>query len=201
MWGNRRDENTSPYICKQINNYIHNKLGPYFLTTQQHSSLCSQKNCHGNGRCVKTDWIDVMDFEHNNNTCPDNTRQSKEYLENMLENENQVIGVSSTGETKVININQFKNKLKGLKKTLAKMEAKTRKQEKEIYAEENKYNKTNIKQEDRTKVEEVKKITHVKINNTKSTKGEFVKIVKTEKIPFLDAEFYENEKRSRHRSK
>lgn len=52
MWGNRRDENTSPDVCRDLNNYIRTKLGPYFESLRHQLETCSEKKCNGRGRCV-----------------------------------------------------------------------------------------------------------------------------------------------------
>ena len=52
MWGNRRDENTSPAVCKELNDYIKTKLGPYFESLRRQLETCSEKKCNGRGRCV-----------------------------------------------------------------------------------------------------------------------------------------------------
>lgn len=57
MWGNRRDENTSPEVCIQLNDYIKTKLGPYFESVRRQIEICSQKKCKGRGRCVDSRLI------------------------------------------------------------------------------------------------------------------------------------------------
>ena len=57
MWGNRRDENTSPEVCTQLNDYIKTKLGPYFESVRHRTEVCSQKKCKGRGRCVDSRLI------------------------------------------------------------------------------------------------------------------------------------------------
>ena len=52
MWGNRRDENTSPKVCQELNHYIKTKLGPYFESVRRSQEACSEKKCNGHGRCV-----------------------------------------------------------------------------------------------------------------------------------------------------
>lgn len=52
MWGNRRDENTSPAVCQELNNYIKTKLGPYFESLRHQLEACSEKKCNGRGRCI-----------------------------------------------------------------------------------------------------------------------------------------------------
>ena len=52
MWGNRRDENTSPKVCHELNNYIKTKLGPYFESVRHNLEACSVSKCKGHGRCV-----------------------------------------------------------------------------------------------------------------------------------------------------
>ena len=57
MWGNRRDENTSPEVCIQLNDYIKTKLGPYFESVRHRIETCSQRKCNGRGRCVDSRLI------------------------------------------------------------------------------------------------------------------------------------------------
>lgn len=52
MWGNRRDENTSPKVCRDLNNYIKTKIGPYYESVRRRLEACSEKKCNGHGRCV-----------------------------------------------------------------------------------------------------------------------------------------------------
>lgn len=52
MWGNRRDENTSPKVCRELNDYIKTKLGPYFESVRDRLETCSERKCNGHGRCV-----------------------------------------------------------------------------------------------------------------------------------------------------
>ncbi|XP_078372681.1 hyaluronidase-1-like isoform X1 [Oculina patagonica] len=57
MWGNRRDENTSPDVCRELNEYIRTKLGPYFESLRRQLETCSEKKCNGRGRCVDSQLI------------------------------------------------------------------------------------------------------------------------------------------------
>ena len=57
MWGNRRDENTSPKVCQDINTYIETKLGPYFESVRHSQEECSENKCNGHGRCVDKNLI------------------------------------------------------------------------------------------------------------------------------------------------
>lgn len=57
MWGNRRDENTSPKVCHELNDYIKTKLGPYFESLRHNLEACSMRKCKGHGRCVHTKLI------------------------------------------------------------------------------------------------------------------------------------------------
>ena len=57
MWGNRRDENTSPDVCRELNNYIRTKIGPYFESLRHQVETCSEKKCNGRGRCVDSKLI------------------------------------------------------------------------------------------------------------------------------------------------
>lgn len=57
MWGNRRDENTSPKVCHELNDYIKTKLGPYFESLRHNLEACSMRKCKGHGRCVDTKLI------------------------------------------------------------------------------------------------------------------------------------------------
>ena len=41
IWGNRFDENTSPEVCRKIDDYIASTLGPY-LQTKQNEIILSQ---------------------------------------------------------------------------------------------------------------------------------------------------------------
>ena len=52
MWGNRRDENTSPTVCHELNDYIKTKLGPFFESVRHSLEACSERKCKGHGRCV-----------------------------------------------------------------------------------------------------------------------------------------------------
>lgn len=57
MWGNRRDENTSPKVCRELNDYIKTKLGPYFESVRDRLETCSERKCNGHGRCVDRELI------------------------------------------------------------------------------------------------------------------------------------------------
>lgn len=57
MWGNRRDENTSPEVCRVLNDYIKTKLGPYFESLRHQLETCSERKCNGRGRCVDRQLI------------------------------------------------------------------------------------------------------------------------------------------------
>lgn len=57
MWGNRRDENTSPIVCQELSDYVTTKLGPYLEMLRQRLEACSEKKCNGRGRCVKRKLI------------------------------------------------------------------------------------------------------------------------------------------------
>lgn len=73
MWGNRRDENTSPEICRQINDYIQTKLGPYFKNTELVSEKCSEERCSGNGRCIKENMareFNIYQDDVQRKSCP-----------------------------------------------------------------------------------------------------------------------------------
>ena len=52
MWGNRRDENTSPQVCRNLNDYMGRKLGPYLKSVQRRVEECSEARCGGRGRCL-----------------------------------------------------------------------------------------------------------------------------------------------------
>ena len=41
IWGNRFDENTSPEVCRKIDDYVTSTLGPY-LQTKQNEVIISQ---------------------------------------------------------------------------------------------------------------------------------------------------------------
>ena len=41
IWGNRFDENTSPEVCRKIDDYVASTLGPY-LQTKQNEVIISQ---------------------------------------------------------------------------------------------------------------------------------------------------------------
>ncbi|KAK3714903.1 hypothetical protein QZH41_010904 [Actinostola sp. cb2023] len=202
MWGNRRDENTSPDICRQINSYVHNKLGPYFKSTELESEKCSKEKCNGNGRCIKRTLAQEFNIYGDElETCPgkrkvklqenqeiSDTRTKK--LQNKYEQGKDVVEVSQTGKAKIINVNKFKNKLKGLKKTFANMDTSTSLQ-KQKNAAKNKETITGIPKYKSTKGkttgnEEDKNIKNkYKSNNFMKN---FVKIVKTDRIPFLDVD-------------
>lgn len=73
MWGNRRDENTSPEVCHKLNDYIKTKLGPYFKSLKHTSEVCSMRKCNGRGRCVSKQIVNKNDDFANyplDNSCP-----------------------------------------------------------------------------------------------------------------------------------
>lgn len=188
MWGNRRDENTSPYLCQRINNYVHNKLGPVFMATKNYVEKCSKDRCAGSGRCIKKGLYGALDYAYYH-SC----QQTAKSLEKMLSNQKQVIGVSSTGETKVININHFKDKLKGLKSSLAKMEENNSFKNRTL----NKTSKPSTHLE--AKFNDKITVVQENWNSSHAKNGSFVKIVKAERIPFLDADFAGNINSENHK--
>ena len=79
MWGNRRDENTSPKVCQDINTYIETKLGPYFESVRHSQEECSENKCNGHGRCVDkklipSQWISEEPYLYTQ-TCQGSPRK------------------------------------------------------------------------------------------------------------------------------
>ena len=60
MWGNRRDENTSPEICRKLNQYMSSKLGPYFESVKHKVEACSENKCNGHGRCIEKKGVAIQ---------------------------------------------------------------------------------------------------------------------------------------------
>lgn len=57
IWGNRRDENTSPKVCQELNDYVRTRLGPYVESVCHRLETCSVRKCSGHGRCVNRKLI------------------------------------------------------------------------------------------------------------------------------------------------
>ena len=95
MWGNRRDENTSPEICYKLNNYIRTKLGPYFESVKHTSEVCSTRKCSGRGWCISKQALNEnWGFSDSSpqESCPgpirdftDTTLSGKSHKENILD--------------------------------------------------------------------------------------------------------------------
>lgn len=55
IWGSSGDFHR-PNACNVLKDYVKNTLGPYVLKLTNFFSSCTEKLCHGNGRCVRKDY-------------------------------------------------------------------------------------------------------------------------------------------------
>ncbi|XP_031563585.1 hyaluronidase-1-like [Actinia tenebrosa] len=189
MWGNRRDENTSPEICRKLNDYIQTHLGPYFKNTEQESEKCSEERCNGNGRCIKENMaieFNIYQDDIQRKTCPgipkrfsfQNRKNNSKLSKNMKTASNLVDKLKETAGKEMSNTvvqkeeeNTNNSKLKSNDKTALKEAAKPRKKSFSKEGTESRNDNTN----------------HKKYESKESIK-DFVtaKSAKIDRVPFLD---------------